>query len=119
MAKKLKLVDADQVLSPPRPLGEHGLSLWRRVQGEYHVADAGGIELLALACEALERAEACRAQIALDGLTVEGNAGIKEHPLLKHETANRALASRLLVRLGLDVEPVRPVGRPAGGGWRG
>jgi hypothetical protein len=42
--------------------------------------------------------------------------------LIKHELAARALACRLLARLGLDVEPIRSsVGRPPGRatGWMG
>jgi hypothetical protein len=35
---------------------------------------------------------------------------------LRHETANRALAIRILGRLGLDLEPLRAgPGRPPGG----
>ena len=45
--------------------------------------------------------------------------GLKDHPLLRHETAARGLVGRLLTRLGLDVEPLRPTaGRPGTGfGW--
>ena len=39
--------------------------------------------------------------------------GITDHPALKHELANRGFVSKTLVRLGLDVEPVRGIGRPA------
>jgi hypothetical protein len=42
---------------PPRKLGEHGARLWRSVTSEYPVEDIGGIELLAQACAALDRAE--------------------------------------------------------------
>jgi hypothetical protein len=38
--------------------------------------------------------------------------GIKDHPALKHELANRSLVIRTLARLGLDVEAVKPLGRP-------
>ena len=42
-------------------------------------------------------------------------SGPKEHPLIRHEREERALESRLLQKLGLDVEAVRPsVGRPGG-----
>jgi hypothetical protein len=33
---------------------------------------------------------------------------------LRAELANRAFVVRSLARLGLDVEPVRPMGRPPG-----
>jgi hypothetical protein len=41
--------------------------------------------------------------------------GIRDHPALKHELANRSFVSKTLVRLGLDVEPVRGIGRPGHG----
>ena len=41
---------------PPRNMGLDGQSLWRRVMGEYQIEDCGGIEMLALACQALDRA---------------------------------------------------------------
>jgi hypothetical protein len=40
--------------------------------------------------------------------------GLKDHPALKHELANRSFVVRTLHRLGLDVEAIKPVGRPAG-----
>jgi hypothetical protein len=92
------------------------------VQAEYNVVDSGGVEILAQACAAADRAEACREAIASDGMIILGrNNEPREHPLLRHENASRSLCCRLLVRLGLDVEPVRPnVGRPGVGiGWDG
>jgi hypothetical protein len=47
--------------APPRTLGQHGSSLWNRIMTEYDIADAGGRELLALACQQLDRAEALKA----------------------------------------------------------
>jgi hypothetical protein len=70
--------------------------------------------LLTLACQSLDRAESCRAEIDRDGEIIRSKTGTKEHPLLKHELAARAFVARTLHRLGLDVEPVRPIGRPAG-----
>jgi len=113
---KLKLVPAappnpDQ---PPQNLAEHGLSLWAAVMSEYDLQDTGGREMLRQACSALDRAEACAEHIRRDGEVVHTRNGPKDHPALKHELANRAFVVRTLHRLGLDVEPVRPVGRPAG-----
>jgi hypothetical protein len=39
-------------------------------------------------------------------------AGPKDHPLIKYELAARSFIVRSLHRFGLDVEPVRAVGRP-------
>lgn len=82
---------------------------------EYDICDAGGRELLALACQALDRAERLREQIDLDGEVIRTHGMVRNHPALKDELACRAFVARTLARLGLDVEPVRPtVGRPAG-----
>ena len=72
MAKKtLKLVDPTDpasAITPPRPLGEHGMRLWHRhAASEYDIADIGGREMLAQACAALDRAEELREQIDRDG----------------------------------------------------
>ena len=115
--KKLSLVppsDPSQP-GPPRPLGKHGMALWRSVHAEYLLTDAGGTELLCGACQALDRAEACRAQIDKDGELLRWKGGVREHPLMKAELANRAFVSRSIARLGLDVEALRSgPGRPSG-----
>jgi hypothetical protein len=41
-------------------------------------------------------------------------SGMREHPLLKGELANRAFVCRSLHRLGLNLEVVKPIGRPRG-----
>lgn len=113
MATKLKLVTAEAApTNPPRKLGQHGMKLWGFVHGHYEIVDAGGVELLTLACQALDRAESCAAQIAKDGEVIRTKTGLREHPLLKIELANRAFIARTLQRLGLDVEAIKPVGRP-------
>jgi hypothetical protein len=100
---------------PPRPLGEHGLSLWNRVQSEYGIRDVGGIEMLAAACAAIERAERLRAVIDEEGEVIVVRGIPREHPALKHELAARAFVVRTLARLGLNFEAVKPVGRPGHG----
>jgi hypothetical protein len=118
-AKKLTLVASDPpgTLAPPRQLGEHGLALWRSVTAEYGIEDAGGIELLSQACQAVDMAERCRAEIDRDGpvLRLKGGA-LKDHPALKHELGYRAFVTRCIARFGLDVEAVKPIGRPSGYG---
>jgi hypothetical protein len=53
--------------------------------------------------------------IAHDGPVVATKHGPKEHPLLKIELANRSFVVRTLARLGLNMEPVKGMGRP---GWK-
>jgi hypothetical protein len=123
MRKKpdLKIVKpADTGNNPPRALGHHGQGLWDRVLSEYDIADAAGKELLVLACQGLDRAEALREAIDRDGeLLATRTGGLREHPGIKPELANRAFVAKTLIKLGLDVEPLRPgPGRPVGvHGW--
>ena len=117
---KLKLIaPADNPSPPPRQLGEHGSALWARVMAEYQIVDSGGVELLAQACAALDRAEALRERIDKDGEIIVGPSGPRDHPGLKHELASRAFVTRCIGRLGLDVEPVQRIGRPAMRGYSG
>jgi len=84
---------------PPRTLGPHGLRLWNAVHGAYAIDDVGGLELLCLACQALDRAERCREAIDRDGEMVAApNGGLKSNPLLRDELANRAFIARTLDR---------------------
>jgi hypothetical protein len=100
--------------SPPRDLGRHGRKLWDEVQAAYGIADRGGIELLAQACAALDRAEGLAGAIATDGPVIYSRTGVpKSHPAAKDELACRAFVVRTLERLGLNVEAVKPgPGRP-------
>ncbi len=121
MAGKVhKMTDVSTGTTPPRPLGNHGQALWDAVQREYIIADAGGVEMLCQACQALDRAEGLRAQVDQDGAVFTTSTGLlKDHPALKHELAARAFIVRTLARLGLDVEAVKPVGRPGLTGYKG
>jgi hypothetical protein len=118
MPKKppLTLVEADGTgIQPPRDLGKPGRALWDRIQREYDVSDVCGVELLSQACTALSKAEALRDEIDRDGPVLHTRHGIKDHPGLKHELANRAFVVRTLTKLGLNFEPLHnAAGRPPG-----
>jgi hypothetical protein len=59
---KLHVMTGDEpAAKPPRKLGRYGADLWRKVMAEYEISDAGGLELLASASAALDRAERCQA----------------------------------------------------------
>jgi hypothetical protein len=112
--KKLEPVQAlptDHPL-PPRPLGKDGMATWMRIQTEYGVTDSGGIELLFQACAACDRVQSLSEQIAQDGEVIRTKHGVRAHPALRDELANRSFICRTLHRLGLDVEAVKPIGRP-------
>ena len=100
---------------PTRNLGEHGMDLWDRIIAEYEISDAAGRELLTLACQAIDRAEALRALIDAEGEVVTTPRGVRDHPGLRHELAARAFVAKALNQLGLTMEPLRPfAGRPVG-----
>jgi hypothetical protein len=113
----LKVVDSSTFTGtpPPRKLGEHGLSLWKTIMTEYDIGDTGGIEILYQICATLDRAEAQREVIDEDGETTVIKGITRAHPLLREELANRAFITRNLQRLGLNIEAVKPVGRPGRG----
>jgi hypothetical protein len=113
------LTVVDRALSEPqpsRPLGKHGMDLFRRVTAEYVFEDAAGIETLTSACQCVDLAEALSAQIAIDGEVIQTDNGPKAHGAIKDRLAARSLGTRILARLGLDLEPIRVPGRPSGRG---
>jgi hypothetical protein len=109
--------------SPPEPpckFEEAGLKLWRSIQAAYQVDDIGGITLLVEACHTADRVAAIAARINDEGEVVETRNGLKEHPGLRAEQSGRAFIVRVIQKLGINTEPIRPVGRPPKSfGWRG
>ena len=102
--------------SPPRKLGEHGLSLWNSVQSAYRIDDAGGTELLMQCCQAADRVATLTEAINRDGEVIHTRAGPKAHPALRDELAGRAFIVRTLERLGLNIgHPIECLSK----GWRG
>jgi hypothetical protein len=119
MSKKTNLsVVANPEPDSPRPsckLSQTGMSLWNDIVSTYAFEDRASYEVLAQACAAADRAANCHSYIDRDGEVVVTNAGlVRSHPLLRDELANRAFCCRSLQRLGLDLEPIRGVGRPSG-----
>lgn len=91
--------EAVKAVRPPRPLGEHGMALWESISAEYDISSASTVEILAEACAALDRAEACADAIRDQGVTVIVNDTPRDHPLIKHELAARAFVARTIIRL--------------------
>ena len=102
-------------LAPPLGLGEAGAKLWHAIHADYVIDDAGGLAMLHQICAAADRVAEYALTIARDGPTIRTKAGLKDHPLLRHELAGQPFIVRSLHRLGLDIEPTRhAIGRPAG-----
>jgi len=76
-------------------------------------------KMLTQACQSLDRAEELAVAIKRDGAVIKSKGIIKDHPALKHELAARSFVVRTLQRLGLDVEAIKPVGRPGIKGYTG
>jgi hypothetical protein len=119
MARKppnLKVIPLSEreATAPPAHLGEDGRQLWLDIQQSYQIDDPGGLVLLRVACEALDRAERCRRLIDEQGemLTIRGIP--RAHPALAAERDARAAIVRAIRNLNLDLEPLKAIGRPAG-----
>jgi hypothetical protein len=112
----LAIVDRPELSPPPRPLGKAGTELWNAIQREYFLVDSGGTELLMQAAAVADRISGLSAEIERTGLTIPTKEGFKSNPLLREELGARALLTRILQRLGVTDESIRPVGRPSHGG---
>lgn len=109
-------------MKAPTHLQRHGRELWRRIQAEYDVNDAGGLALLTTAAECLDRMRAAQKAISEDGEVVKDRYGqAKVHPACGLEKDARVGLLAALKQLNLDLEPLRDrPGRPADGfGWKG
>jgi hypothetical protein len=106
-------------VAPPRELGPHGSNLWTGILAEFDIRDRAGLELLSQAAACLDRAESLAAQIEVDGVVIRGRNGMRSHPAIRDETQCRTACVRILEKLGVTQESLRPgPGRPPHG-WRG
>jgi P27 family predicted phage terminase small subunit len=97
------------MIASPAPAPEHlspSSAAWWRTTVERFVLEEHHLRLLQLCCEAWDRAQAARAQLDRDGLTVESEKGvIRAHPCIAIERDSRLAVARLVRELDLDVEP--------------
>jgi hypothetical protein len=103
--------------APPSTLREPGRTLWSSIMSEYAITDGGGRLLLQQIAETVDEIASEAAIIEAEGRMIKGKFGRIPHPLLRHQTSLRAFVARAVRQLGLDVEPVRPIGRPPGYGY--
>jgi hypothetical protein len=101
---------------PPKNLGKSGKTLWRQVQTEYGIQDAGGLAHLLQACRAEDDLVSWRERVSRDGAVVKDRFNqLKPHPLVAQIAVMEAVRRSALVALNLNVEPLHDsVGRPAG-----
>lgn len=109
--------------SPPG-LSREAATLWRSIQREYNIIDAGGLAILARACEALDSMRAAQKVVQRLGPIVVGPSKlvdgkcepgvVKANPAAAVERDSRAAFLAALKQLNLDLEPLRDrPGRPA------
>jgi P27 family predicted phage terminase small subunit len=100
----------------PQKLSVEARGLWQKLAKEYQIEDQGGLAVLQVACEALDRLRAAQAGIKKDGMTFTDRFGqVRINPLTSVERDSRAQYLQALKALNLDLEPLkdRP-GRPGG-----
>ena len=66
------------------------------------------------ACAAVDRVEALAERINADGEVILVRGLPKPHPALREELSARSFVVRTLERLGLNLEAIKPIGRPGG-----
>ena len=89
---------------------------WNKINAEWEL---GNTDLLVLesALEAFDRMRQAQRILKKAGLTTKDRFGqVKPHPGIGVERDSRAAWLRAIKQLGLDLEPVKPPGRPPGGG---
>ena len=103
----------ESIPAPPIKFGNAGLNLWNRIQREYGISDAGGVELLCQICSAADTVELLSEQIAVDGTVIQTRTGPRAHPAIRDQLNHRSFITRTMSKLGLNVEPVKTMGRPS------
>jgi phage terminase small subunit len=103
---------------PPKHLRPSTKLWWSQVVLDFSL-DEHHLHLLTAACECLDRAAEAREIIDVEGPYFTDRHGArKPHPALQVERDSKALFSRLLRELALDVEaPMDPRRPPALGGY--
>src|SRR3954454_19378763 len=88
----------------PSHLTDSSRRLWRKLIGDYDLADDdAALQLLRLALEAVDRCEQARAALAEHGTTYDDRFGCpKARPELAIERDSRLAAARLFRELALD-----------------
>lgn len=108
-------IGSSNPLRAPAGLGQAGKKLWREIQRQYNINDAGGIEFLMTACRSQDELVTMRALVERDGCTLRDRFGqVVQHPLLAAIARTETTKRLALHELGLDLEPLKNVGRPPG-----
>lgn len=92
---------------------------WFRTLMKTYAFEAHQVRLLQVACEAWDRKEQARLELASDGLTVVDGAGMKRaHPCVVIERDARVAFLRAVRELSLSDDDVADIRPPRLGGYR-
>lgn len=84
------------------------MSLFRFLTQEFSGLEQHHLALITQACQALDRAEQCRARVEKEGMVFRDRWGQpKAHPLLTVERDARGQFVSILLQLGLDEDAVQ------------
>ena len=87
----------------PDHLSRRARAFWRSIVADYALENHQ-LELLRRTCEAMDRADEAREQIASEGMTTTDRYGqVKPHPCVNIERDARLAIARLLREMSLDV----------------
>ena len=100
------------LMEPPCDLGKTGAAALGVHPDVSTRSRRGGLAMLKLAAESADRAQSCRRQIDEDGEMVR--AGRAADTRFAARAGRAPLRSARCCGLGLDVEPVKGIGRPPG-----
>lgn len=112
--KSLKFLQGG-ALTPPGHLSKEAAEQWTAFTKEYDFDDAGLLVLMT-SLEAFDRMRMAQAELKAHGKTtfLTRYGELKPHPACAVETRNRSQYQQGLGSLGLDKEPIKEPGRPAG-----
>jgi P27 family predicted phage terminase small subunit len=100
-------IEVSRPLPPPAHLSPSARDWWQTTVDRY-VLEEHHLRLLQLVCEAWDRNQMAREQLAREGLTVSVTQGVKPHPCIAIERDSRLAVARLVRELDLDVGPPVP-----------
>ncbi len=90
-------------LTVPKHLSADAKTMWRRLMEDFHLEDAAALALLRAACEAFDRCNEARQQIAKEGATLKDRFGqVRAHPAVAVERDARGQMISALRALRLD-----------------
>lgn len=103
------------ITQAPEHLSLEAKSLWDAVLSDY-ILEPADQAILKVGLENYDRAQSCREAIDREGVTITDPSGrVRAHPALQAEKQALSVYLQAFRLLGLNEEPVKPVGRPPRG----